>query len=231
MPALPRKTPCCQFVTLAFWLVGLTSLVSAQQLPLKSYTTAEGLAHNAIYRIVKDSRGFLWFCTGEGLSRFDGYTFTNYGVELGLPHRTVTDFLETRAGEFWLATHGGLVRFNPRGTPVGRVVYANEAVTPAPMFTVVVPEDEHRFARAATALLESRDGTIWCGTRKRNTCRMLDRSRKDCFVQKHIVEQRHQQQDAGMRVTGPETIDLKRRKHVASIEESQQRVTTEHHSR
>src|SRR5262245_47337690 len=34
-----------------------------------------------------------------------------------------------------------------------------------------------------------------------------------------------------MRVPGAETIDLKRRKRVATIEQSQQRVATEHHSR
>ncbi|HYX40101.1 MAG TPA: two-component regulator propeller domain-containing protein, partial [Pyrinomonadaceae bacterium] len=51
----------------------------AERLPLKTYTTADGLAHNVINKIVRDSRGFLWFCTEEGLSRFDGYSFTNYG--------------------------------------------------------------------------------------------------------------------------------------------------------
>jgi ligand-binding sensor domain-containing protein len=167
----PLKTLRHQLVTLAFWLLGISPFVSAQQLPLKGYTTADGLAHNGINRIVKDSRGFLWFCTEEGLSRFDGYTFTNYGVEQGLPHRTVTDFLETQAGEFWLATYGGLVRFNPHGAPGSRIVYANEyaneTASPAPMFTVVGPEDERHYARAVSALLETRDGSIWCGTWKR----------------------------------------------------------------
>src|SRR5256885_12982437 len=74
----------------------------AERLPLKSYTTADGLAHNVINKIVRDSRGFLWFCTADGLSRFDGYTFTNYGTEQGLPHPNVTDILETRRGEFWV---------------------------------------------------------------------------------------------------------------------------------
>ena len=34
------------------------------------------------------------------------------------------------------------------------------------MFTVVVPDDEDRGARAANVLLEDDNGTIWCGTMK-----------------------------------------------------------------
>ena|SRR5215475_9314925 len=50
----------------------------AEQLPIKIYTTADGLVRDEINRIVQDSHGYLWFCTAEGLSRFDGYKFTNY---------------------------------------------------------------------------------------------------------------------------------------------------------
>ena len=144
----------------------LSSLVKAERLPLKTYTVADGLAHNEINKIVRDSRGFLWFCTADGLSRFDGYTFTNFGTDQGLPHANVTDLLETRSGEYWVATYGGIVRFNPKGAPVNRVVYAGEASAIAPMFTVIVPEDQDRRARAITVLLEDRNGTIWCGTQK-----------------------------------------------------------------
>lgn len=101
---------------MALLLVGFQRTV-AERLPLKPYTTADGLAHNEVNKIVRDSRGFLWFCTSEGLSRFDGYSFTNYGVEQGLPHRTVNAFLETRSGDIWVATNAGLVRFDPKGAP------------------------------------------------------------------------------------------------------------------
>jgi ligand-binding sensor domain-containing protein/two-component sensor histidine kinase len=138
----------------------------AERLPLKTYTTADGLAHNEINKIVRDSRGFLWFCTADGLSRFDGYTFTNFGTDQGLPHANVTDLLETRSGEYWVATYGGVVRFNPKGTPANRVVYDGEASAIAPMFTVTLPEDQDRRARAITVLLEDRNGAIWCGTQK-----------------------------------------------------------------
>ncbi|HVS81816.1 MAG TPA: two-component regulator propeller domain-containing protein [Pyrinomonadaceae bacterium] len=144
----------------------LFSGARAQHLPLKAYTVADGLPNNVVNKIVRDSRGFLWFCTQEGLSRFDGYSFTNYGVDQGLPHPTVNDFLETRNGELWIGTNAGLALFNPRGEPTARIVSANQKVGPPPMFTVVVPEDEDRQARAVIVLYEDREGTIWCGTMK-----------------------------------------------------------------
>ena len=138
----------------------------AERLPITVFTTAEGLAHNSVTRIVKDSRGFLWFCTADGLSRFDGYAFANFGTDQGLPHSYVNDLLETRAGEYWVATGGGLVLFDPKGKPDRHVVYENANPAPAPMFTVVVPDDDDRLARTINVLLEGRDGTIWAGTSK-----------------------------------------------------------------
>jgi ligand-binding sensor domain-containing protein/two-component sensor histidine kinase len=138
--------------------------VEAERLPIKAFTTADGLAHDNVSRIVKDSRGFLWFCTAGGLSRFDGYAFTNFGTDQGLPHSSVNDLLETRGGDYWVATDGGLVRFDPKGQPGRRVVYENDPSTPAPMFTVIVPDDNDRRGGAINVLREGRDGTIWAGT-------------------------------------------------------------------
>ncbi len=45
---------------------------------LKTYTTEPGLPHNVIYDISRDSTGFLWLATWDGLSRFDGNEFKNY---------------------------------------------------------------------------------------------------------------------------------------------------------
>src|SRR5216110_2227699 len=75
----------------------------AQQLPVRTYTTADGLPRDVVLRIVRDSRGFLWFCTGDGLSRFNGYEFTTYSIEQGLPHSFINDLLETRRGTYWVA--------------------------------------------------------------------------------------------------------------------------------
>jgi ligand-binding sensor domain-containing protein/signal transduction histidine kinase len=133
---------------------------AAQQLPLKTYTTADGLPHNSINRIVKDSRGFLWFCTNEGLGRFDSYSFTSFGLEHGLPSAAVNDLLETRAGDYWVATAGGVVRFNPKGKPRNLAAPRDAA----PMFSPLLPEGARPNPVAATVLREGRDGTLWVGS-------------------------------------------------------------------
>lgn len=136
----------------------------SQQLPIKTYTTADGLPHNRINRIVKDSRGFLWFCTNEGLARFDSYTFTRFNSAQGLPDSAVNDLLETQTGEYWVATDAGLVRFDPEGKPAARIAAEAMSDKAPPMFSVVPVAGEDSAARGVTVVREGRDGTIWAGT-------------------------------------------------------------------
>ena len=140
-------------------ILSLCSAALAERLPIKTYTTADGLARDHISRIVRDSRGFLWFCTSEGLSRFDGYKFTNYGIDQGLPGRLVTDFLESRNGDYWVATNEGLCQFiiDPSPQTTGGVADS------AKKFVVYQP-GEGRFARHINTVREDRAGTLWCGT-------------------------------------------------------------------
>jgi len=140
-------------------LLGLTCLAKAERLPIKIYTTADGLARDHVSRIRQDSRGFLWFCTSEGLSRFDGYRFTNYGREQGLLAREINDFLETRSGVYWIATSAGLYRFNPnppRQTGNGQPDVSQK-------FIAHYPGDAPS-QRYINVLYEDRAGTVWCGT-------------------------------------------------------------------
>jgi ligand-binding sensor domain-containing protein len=85
--------------------------VDAQQLPVRVYTTVDGLAHDHVRRILFDSRGFLWFCTMQGLNRFDGQRFIEYSLPDGLGSASVFDVLETREGDYWVATEAGVSRF------------------------------------------------------------------------------------------------------------------------
>jgi signal transduction histidine kinase/ligand-binding sensor domain-containing protein len=138
------------------WVVSFILLaVSAQaeRLPIKTYTVADGLLRDNVKKIKQDSRGFLWFCTADGISRFDGYAFTNFTTSSGLPDRHVNDFLETNAGIIYVATDGGLAKLNPKGLADSRE---------NPLFTVILPDDEK--ARSFQVLFEDQAGSVWAGT-------------------------------------------------------------------
>ena len=165
-----RRLSIRRALLLPLALLTLASPVRAERLILKSYTTADGLPHDWINCVVEDARGFLWFCSDDGLSRFDGYGFTNYGIGDGLPSARVNAILPTPDGRHWIATGAGLVRFDPHGTaPTGRAEPGRSAAdrdsrtAPAAMFSAVVPGLEGR-ARYVTSLLQDRAGIVWVGT-------------------------------------------------------------------
>jgi hypothetical protein len=59
-----------------------------------------------------DSRRFLCFRTNELLSRFEGYSFTNYGKDHSLPSSDTRDLIGTRSAEYRIATANGVFRFD-----------------------------------------------------------------------------------------------------------------------
>src|SRR5262245_30487176 len=102
----------------------------ASQLAVRTYTTADGLPRDLVTCLFSDNRGFLWFCTAEGLARFDGYQFRTYGVEEGLPGRLINTVLETRSGRLLIGTDSGLAALKLRGDAKARSRF--EVYTPGP---------------------------------------------------------------------------------------------------
>lgn len=45
-----------------------------------NYSTRDGLINNCIYSINQDKRGYMWFATVAGVSRYDGYEFNNHVI-------------------------------------------------------------------------------------------------------------------------------------------------------
>jgi len=54
--------------------------LKAQRLPVTDVLTMEqGLSFRHISGIAQDKNGLMWFATTNGLSRYDGYRFVNFG--------------------------------------------------------------------------------------------------------------------------------------------------------
>ncbi len=69
------------FRTVIFFLILLKTLTIVGQQPASfNFTTEDGLPTNTIYCVHQDSKGYLWFGTENGVSRFNGKTFTNFQI-------------------------------------------------------------------------------------------------------------------------------------------------------
>src|SRR5262245_38759797 len=104
-------------LTLCSLALHLALSVHAERLPIRTYTSADGLGSSWVNSLMRDSRGFLWICTRDGLSRFDGAHFVTYQVGDKNAPPGIESMLETRQGIYWIATTAGLYRFDPRVLP------------------------------------------------------------------------------------------------------------------
>lgn len=99
-----KSTLCCLFILLAQFVVGQ----SGNEI---NYTVEDGLPSNNVYCVEQDDRGFMWFGTDAGLSRFDGYEFKNYSLADGLPDTEILNFYKDSKGRIWMYTLNGKVGY------------------------------------------------------------------------------------------------------------------------
>lgn len=84
------------------------SLSNAQQVNFIKYTVQDGLIANPVRCIYQDSKGFIWIGTFDGLSRYDGYKFTNYTNTNGLSHNFINSIFEVN-NKLLIAENNGAV--------------------------------------------------------------------------------------------------------------------------
>ncbi len=79
----------------------IESVAFAQSPTFKHYTVDNGLPSSEVYHVIQDKKGYIWFATNIGVSRFDGYTFENFDIKDGLPDNTVFEIFEDYKERLW----------------------------------------------------------------------------------------------------------------------------------
>jgi signal transduction histidine kinase/ligand-binding sensor domain-containing protein len=102
------------------WLLGNMALADPLLPPvhfrIEHIGVANGLTQGSVYFMHKDSRGFMWFGTQDGLNRYDGQRFLTYRAgdrrTGSLRGDNVLGIVEDPSGNLWIGTEEGLNRYD-----------------------------------------------------------------------------------------------------------------------
>ena len=80
---------------------------------MQNFNTEDGLALGTLLSGYKDKKGNLWFGTsGNGVSKYDGKTFTNFNSNFGLIHNQITCITQDSKENIWFGTSGGVSKYD-----------------------------------------------------------------------------------------------------------------------
>lgn len=93
--------------------------------------------------IYKDTKGDIWFCSYNGIAKYDGNKVVYLGTDDGLPDPENLTIIEDKKGVFWLGGTKGLVRFD------GKSFTHVKTIGGSPVLTNI------------RSISESSDGSLW----------------------------------------------------------------------
>lgn len=125
----------------------------AGNLPLKLYTSADGLGSSFVNSMSRDSRGFVWFATRDGLSRFDGRDFITYKIGKNADAPGIEQLYESDKGVYWITTTGGTFRFDSNAPGDRKIISdADKKILDAQFVT-----------GGRDAIYKDKKGNVWMG--------------------------------------------------------------------
>ncbi|MBU1101262.1 MAG: hypothetical protein KKA84_12750 [Bacteroidetes bacterium] len=92
----------------------------------------DGLAQSTVKSTLQDSRGYLWFGTDSGISRWDGIDFVNYQLSEGLIQQYVVNILELPDSSILAVSFDGVSRLKDNefhNTSIGKESLYIESAT------------------------------------------------------------------------------------------------------
>ena len=90
-----------------FLLLFFVNILQSQTNNYINYSVDDELQSSTVYYSIQDSKGYIWFATDNGVSRFNGYEFKNFTTSDGLITNTVFNIYEDYKGRIWFLSFNG----------------------------------------------------------------------------------------------------------------------------
>ena len=81
----------------------------------KHLTEKNGLNNNNVYKVIQDTKGYIWFATSSGVVKYDGVNYKNFSTNDGLTDYDIISIYEDNDGRIWFHTFNGVPCFYKNG--------------------------------------------------------------------------------------------------------------------
>lgn len=140
---------------LVFLFVVFTLLSYSQKdIKFERISIEQGLSQSTVTCVFKDSRGFMWFGTEDGLNLYDGYEFKIFkpipGDSTSISNNTIRVIYEDSNGDVWIGTNVGLDKYCYKTGAIERYLADGKNGS--------LNNDNVR------SVFQSKNGTLWIGT-------------------------------------------------------------------
>jgi ligand-binding sensor domain-containing protein/methyl-accepting chemotaxis protein len=120
----------CKKGLLLLLFLNPTAFLFAQEYRFDHITTDQGLSQATVNCIFRDSKGFIWIGTNDGLNCYDAYSFRVYrhnpNNASSLSGNTITSIAEDSSSNLWIGTrNNGLNYYNRRKDTFTRYIHIN----------------------------------------------------------------------------------------------------------
>jgi len=148
------------------------------------YSTLDGLSQSSVLSLIQDKTGYMWFGTGDGLNRFDGYSFkvftNNNSVETSISDNGISSLALSSSGRLLIGTVNGSVNiYNERTREFKDITFPTleDTITFTTMDLEQLPVIFTRLrAKSIISLVEDNFGFYWAGTLNQGLIRVDPRT-------------------------------------------------------
>lgn len=120
----------------------------------RNYTVEDGLLSSTVYDIHQDKKGFIWFGTEAGVSKFDGIRFVNYSKKNGLGDNEIFHIVPDASERLWFFPFNGRLSYYDQNTQ--RIIGISQDSSLSKLI----------IRGTFTNLIEDKQGRVWFGTDK-----------------------------------------------------------------